>query len=329
MSLSTSSSELKVIAAIVLIFSAVELGMRAIEDKLSLDLKHINAIPSIMAEIDRHAAPHIMFLGNSLTRVSIQTKVIERVWPTAPSMARIHPDDTTLLDWHYVYQRYLGKAKLHPNLIVVTFVRAQLDDNEELHVDRLGSHFAGLEFAYEAFQHDVLETGDRIEFMLAGVFRAMANRERVQDRVLAFIPGYRELAKAVNHSVRARSDKPAIHQGARSYSRLLRFLAAAHACGDKVLFVAAPLPSSYKIAEELRNAIREGGSNLIDMQGVEPLTGQDFPDGYHLSEKAAPRFSRALGRAMAENEFVQAALRGRTEHYRSFQTDITPQNGGP
>lgn len=310
MNLYTFSSEMKMIVAIVLVFSAVELGMCAMKDKLSLDLKHINAIPSIVADLDRQPVPHIVFLGNSLTRVSVQTKDIAEVWPAAPSMARIHPDDTTLLDWHYVYQRNFGKALLRQNLIVVSFVRSQLDDNQELHIDRLGSHFAGFQHVREAFKHDVLETGDRMEFLLAGLFCAMANRERVQNRVLASIPGYMEFAKAINRSVRA---KTVIPSGARSYTRLQRFLTAVRARGDKVLFVAIPLPSSYRIADELRAAIREGGANLIDMQGVEPLTGRDFPDGYHLSEEGATRFSRSLGRAMAENEFVQVALRGGTE----------------
>ncbi|MDH4079440.1 MAG: hypothetical protein OEU68_06455 [Nitrospira sp.] len=314
MNLFTSSSELKVIAAVVLVFGAVELGIRAIEDKLSIDVKHIHAIPSIIAGLDRQPAPHVVFLGNSLTRTSIRTEAIEEVWPAAPSMVRIHPDDTTLLDWYYTYQRYLGKAKPRPNLIVVSFVRSQLDDNQELHVDRLGSHFAGFQFACEAFEHDVRETGDRIEFMLAGAFRAMANRERVQYRILASVPGYKELANAVNRGVRVKEGKLASQSGVPSYTRLHRFLAAAGARGDRVLFVAIPLPRPYKVAGELRDAIQEGGANLIDMQGVEPLTRQDFPDGYHLSEEAAPRFSRALGRAMMENEFVQAALRGGAKH---------------
>ncbi len=323
MSLFTSSSERKVIVAIVLVLSAVELGIRTMEDKLSLDLKHINAIPSIVEDLDRQPVPHIVFLGNSLTRVSVQTKVIKEVWAAAPSMARVHPDDTTLLDWHYVYQRYLGKVPQHPNLIVVSFVRSQLDDNQELHIDRLGSHFAGFEFAREAFKHDVRETGDRMEFVLAGLFSAMANRERVQGRVLASIPGYMELAKAINRSVRTKADKPVTRSDVRAYTRLQRFLAAARANGDTVLFVAIPLPGSYRIADELRATIQEGGANLIDMQGVAPLAGPDFPDGYHLSGEAALRFSRALGRAMAESEFVQAALGRGTGREKSFQTDVT------
>jgi len=303
-----------VIATAVLVFGAVELGIRAIEDKLSIDVKHIHAIPSIVAGLDRQPAPHVVFLGNSLTRASIHTEAIAEVWPAAPSMARIHPDDTTLLDWHYIYQRYVATMKPRTNLIVVSFVRWQLDDNQELHVDRLGSHFAGFQFAREAFEHDVREMGDRIEFMLAGTFRAMANRERVQYRILASVPGYKELANSVNHGVRAKAGTPANQSGAPSYTRMHRFLAAARARGDKVLFVAIPLPHSYEITDELRTAIREGGANLIDMQGVEPLIGQDFPDGYHLSEEAAPRLSRALGRAMMENEFVQAALHGGAKH---------------
>jgi len=314
MSLFTFSSELKVIAAVALVFGAVELGIRGIEADLSIDMKHIHAIPSIVESLDRQPAPHMVFLGNSLTRVSIQPEAIEEVWPTAPSMARIYPDDTTLLDWHYVYQRYLGKVKSGPNLIVVSFVRSQLDDSQELHIDRLGSHFAGFQFARELFEHDVHKLGDRMEFMLAGVFRTMANRERVQYRVLASIPGYKELADAVNYRVRAKASETASPSRGPFYTRLHRFLSTVRTRGDKVLFVAIPLPRPYKVAPELRDTIRRGGGDLIDMQGAEPFTGQDFPDGYHLSEAAAPRFSRALGRAMARNEFTQAALYGHVEH---------------
>ena len=85
MNLSTSSSELKVIAAVVLVFGAVELGIRAIEDKLSIDVKHIHTIPSIVAGLYRQPAPHVVFLGNSLTRASIHTEAIAEVWPSAPS----------------------------------------------------------------------------------------------------------------------------------------------------------------------------------------------------------------------------------------------------
>jgi hypothetical protein len=228
-------------------------------------------------------------------------------------MARIYPDDTTLLDWYYIYQRYLGKVKSEPSLTVVSFVLSQLEDDQEVHVGRLGSHFAGFQFAAEVFECDVFETGDRIEFMLAGAFRAMANRERVQYRVLAAIPGYKELAEVVNFGVRAKVSKSAGRPEAPSYTRLRRFLASARVRGDKVLFVAIPQPRTYKIAGELHEAIRGGGAKLIDMQGVEPLTGQDFSDGYHISEEAAPRFSRALGRVMAHDPFVQAALHGEAQ----------------
>lgn len=308
MNLSISSSELKVIAAVALVLGAVEFGIGAIEDSLSLDVRHIHAIPAIVESLDKQPAPHIVFLGNSLTRASISIRAIAEEWQAAPGMASIYPDDTTLLDWHYVYQRYLGKTESRPNLIVVSFVRSQLDDNQELHIDRLGSHFAGFQFAKEVFEYDIPKLGDRIEFMLAGIFHAMANRERVQSRVLASVPGYKELANAVNHGVQLKVGKPSNQYEALSYTRLHRFLAAARLRGDKVLFVAIPLPRPYKIASELRVAIQGGGASLIDMQGVEPLTGQDFPDSYHLSEEAAPRFSRALAHVMAHNEFVQAAL---------------------
>lgn len=305
MSSSISSSEIRVLAAVALAFGAVELGLRAIEDKLSVDVKHIRAIPSIVAGLGNQPAPRAIFLGNSLTRASIRTKAIAEAWPDGPHMARIHPDDTTLLDWHYVYRRYLSESKPRPNLIVVGFAAGQLDDGQTLHVDRLGSHFAGLRFAREAFDHDLPATGDRVEFVLAATFRAMAYRERVQTRLLAAVPGYRQLANAINRGVKPKSGKKPAKVGFR---RLRRFLQAARDNGDRIVFVAVPLPGTYAIREELHAAIRDGGSELIDMQGVASLDPSDFPDGYHLAEPAAERFSRALGSVLSSNAFVRQAL---------------------
>lgn len=301
------------IAAVLLVLGAVELGLRVSEDKLSLDVKHLQAIPSIVARLSREPSPRVLFLGNSLTRASISIPAVGEAWADPPSMARIHPDDTTLLDWHYIYQRYLEGVTPQPELIAVSFALTQLDDNQELHAARLGSHFAGFGFVREAFTHDVLETGDRAEFLLASAFRLMAYRERVQARVLAAIPGYKQLARDVNRGVRA---KPATGlRAAKAYSRLRRFLEAVRGHGARAVFIAIPLPGAYTIPEELRTAVREGGAALIDMQGVEPLSRPDFPDGYHLSPEASVRFSRALGRELAASAFVAEAL-GRGGHTR-------------
>ncbi|MER9757154.1 hypothetical protein NKJ46_27675 [Mesorhizobium sp. M0166] len=309
--ISNFRTESKVIAAVLLLLAAVEFSLYLGEPWLSADVRHIRQIPGIVENLRTAEPPRVLFLGNSLTRASIQPDLVADTLASANlprvNPAMIFPDDTTIVDWHYLYRNFIQPKNPQLNLIVISFAYGHLDDHQPLNVERLGGEFAGLSSAPEAFAHDVLSPSDRIEYLLSCVFRLWADRVRVQTRVLALIPGYTTLAQVINRTLRGQSQHD-LPDPPVTYHRLARFIGMVVEDGNKLVFVAVPVPRRYPLPQELRNTIRNAGAELIDLQGVIPFTPADFPDGYHLSAPAAQQFSKALARAMADNDYVRSAL---------------------
>src|SRR5690606_4250107 len=104
---------------LLLVFAAllvVELGVRVIEPRLSLDIRHIQAIPDIVSDVHESAGPSVVFFGNSLTRAGVDLGVMASGLAPAGvergGVAAVYPDDTTILDWIYVYEHYLARPDL-------------------------------------------------------------------------------------------------------------------------------------------------------------------------------------------------------------------------
>jgi hypothetical protein len=288
-----------------------ELGLHIAEPWLSADIQHIRRVPAIIAELEQEDGPRVLFLGNSLTRAGIRPDRIGRILGDAkfPKVAieRIYPDDTTILDWLYLYRTEIQPIGRNLDLLVVTFARDHLDDGLPINPERLGGQFAGLGAAPEAFSKDVLSFGDRIRYLLSAVSRLWSSRERIQTRALAFLPGYRTLAPLMNTNLRD-GHKEGPNPASASFDRLARFIDIVRSHGTAVVFVAAPMPRPYPLPKALRDTIRREGAELIDMQDFERHGPEDFPDHYHLAEAAAGRFSDGLARAMARSTYVRAAV---------------------
>jgi hypothetical protein len=308
--ISNFKTELKVISAVLLLLAAVELCLYLGEPWLSADVRHLRQIPEIIEDLRAEEPPRVLFLGNSLTRAGIRPDLIVDTLDSANvpevSFGLIFPDDTTLVDWHYLYRTLIQPKNLQLNLVVISFAYGHLDDRQPLNIERLGGEFAGFSSVAEAFAHDVLSLSDRIEYLLSSISRLWANRERVRTRVLALIPGYTTLAQDINRTLREGSQHD-LPDPSVTYHRLARFLDVAVEDGNRLVFVAVPVPRRYPLPRELRDTIRNAGAELIDLQGV-PFTPADFPDGYHLSDPAAQRLSKALAGAMADSDYVRSAL---------------------
>ncbi|MHB2205429.1 Rossmann-fold NAD(P)-binding domain-containing protein [Methylobacterium sp. CM6257] len=306
-------SEWKVISTVVAMLLLGEFSLSFAESRLSLDMQHVKEIPAIMRNFEAAPGPGVLFLGNSLTRAGIRTDVIESIWslhglPRA-KFALIYPDDTSVLDWFYLYRRFVEPAQPRPRVLVICFALDQLADNRPVHSERLGSLFAGLPFLAEAFSNDVLSVSDRVRYLLAAVSRVWANRERVQTRVLALIPGYEALAQTLNEAANARRSSAVAGQPV-TYARLARFIETVRKDGTDIIFVAIPLPKHYPLPEKLRRTIHGGGAELLNLQGIQPAHPGDYPDGYHMSPAAAVHFSASLGTATAASAYFRSALLG-------------------
>ena len=310
----SSGSDWKVLATVLVVLLFGEFGLSLAEPRLSLDVQHIRSIPAIVRTFEAAPGPGVLFLGNSLTRAGIRPDAVEGAWPPhnlpRAKFALVYPDDTRLLDWFYVYRRFVEPARSRPRVIVVSFAQSQLADGQPLQPERLGSQFAGLPFLTEAFSDDVLSASDRISYVLGATSRMWANRERVQTRVLALIPGYEALAQTLNRAASVRQDASGDGRP-DTYTRLARFIERVGKDGVGVVFVATPLPRRFPLPDELRRTIHDGGAELLDLQGMEPADPGDFTDGYHMSPAAAVGFSASLGAAVAANAYFRPALVGR------------------
>lgn len=297
--ISSFRQEWKILVGLLCLLLGLEFGLRQVEDRLSLDIKHIKAIPAILGEYRVNQGKHILFLGNSLTREGVDLNTLRRVWATrdvpAAHFQAVYPDDTTILDWHYLSRYTIGAMNepVHLDLVVVGFAFNQLDDNQRFHSDRLGGYYGGLAALDEAFRHDIQGIGDKVDFLLCCFSKVFANRERLKNRVLdGIIPGYRRTSNIINQSIRERSKQAANTDV--TYERLNRFLKALKFHHTSVIFVAMPVVGGYELDQGLREAITAGDGMLLDLREIDALSNSDYADGYHLAPSGATKYTTRL-----------------------------------
>ena len=194
MSLFTSNfkQEAAALSFVALALLTCELGLRASIQRASIDVRHIRAIPKIVAGLAGARHPTFLFLGNSLTRSGVIPEVLAGTRAAGgfgkAHVALIHPDDTTISDWLYLYERFVRSKGAAPDVLLIGFAKDHLSDSHALHVDRLGGYFGGLGALPEAFSYDVPDLNGRVSYLLSSLSCAYANRDRVRTQVFASLP---------------------------------------------------------------------------------------------------------------------------------------------
>ena len=303
--ISNFKREAGVLAVVALALLGCELALRASIRRASIDVRHIEEIPRIIAGIAGARHPTFLFLGNSLTRAG----VIPAEFAVGKAhVALIYPDDTTISDWLYLYERFVLSKGTAPDVLLVGFAKDHLSDSHALHVDRLGGYFGGLGALPEAFRYDVPDFNDRVSYLLSSLSTAYANRDRVRTQVFAaLIPHYKDSAQDLNNAVKARAHASA---GAASprYTRLTRFLGLFKGTPTKVVFVAFPVPAVEPLDPSLLAVIRGNRSQLLDLRRPAGLTDADYLDGYHLTPHGGAILTRELSRRLLDDRDVRALL---------------------
>lgn len=301
--ISSFKKEGRVLACVAAALLLCELGLRATIGRASIDVAHIDSIPQIVTRLSMSGKPSILFLGNSLTRAGVIPK--DLAFPP-DHVALIHPDDSTIADWLYLYERQVAGRHVAPDLLVVPFAGDHLSDTPAARAERLGD-FGGFPVAPDAFSNDIRDFDGRVSYVLAALSTAYANRERVRTELFArLIPRYKESAQAMNRQAKERALAAA--EGRKSYGRLARFLRLVKSGQTKVVFVAMPTPRPREIDPTLRSLIAASGADLIDLRKPEGLTDADYSDGYHLKASGGALFTRALSRRLLERADLRAIL---------------------
>lgn len=296
--------ELPVTAALVLSLLACEVGLRLAVRRASVDAAHIDDIPRIVSALASAGRPTVLFLGNSLTRAGVVPRALEL---RGAHVALIHPDDTTIVDWLYLYKRNLRARGAAPDVLVVGFAADQLSDATEVQVDRLG-YLGGFLGLREAFRHDVPDFESRVSYVLANLSCAFANRHRIRNQLFAaLIPHYKTSAQVLNKGF---GPPPGTEERRppRAYKRLSRFLDLMEGTGTKVVFVSIPVPAYHELDPELRRLIAARGARLLDLRRPAGLTDRHFLDGYHLAPAGGEVFSRELSRRLLGSADLRGLL---------------------
>lgn len=286
----------KVIATVVTLVVAMDLVIGAMQSRLSMDLVHQVEIPGIIKSFSGGSGdrPKTLFLGNSLVREGIDAKTFGGL------VFKIHPDDTSIVEWRYLFDRVARADLSDRHTIVLGYAQNQLTDDSIVRARRLGSQYLNADTLPTIWSTDVTDFGGRCELMLSRFSASIANAERIRTRLLvAFVPQYEVTAQRLNRAVvtASMSDeksklklKPEPEPGP-TYDRLQHVIDAASQHVVDLSIVAIPVGETYELEPGLLERLSNAGIRHIDGRSVAGIDDESFPDGYHMDADAAKRFT--------------------------------------
>jgi murein DD-endopeptidase MepM/ murein hydrolase activator NlpD len=285
------------------VLASTEIAIRTFEKSLSIDLLHIRSIPRIAKSLAQSDGVRVLFLGNSMTREGLD---IERFSDEAArrgydalSAAKVHPDDTTIAEWPYLFRHYFVRDTAPPDALVVGFANTNLEDRRAAQPDRIGHFYSDLSDTLDLFENEFTSFGDRAAYLLSHASSAYANRERVSRRIFdLLVPGYRKAAAQFNETVAAEGGPHA--SPVPSYRRLRKLIDLARENHTRLILVAMPTRAGYDLEPHLLDLLDAEGVPLIDARDIHGLGPEMFRDGLHMTPRGAQIYTRRVAQPVLE-----------------------------
>lgn len=259
------------------------------EDKLSKDLAHINSFERISSNNN-----NILVIGNSLTREGIDSQLIKRGIDNRKTSKKaigyIYPDDTSIIEWYYIFTSYYTQLKIYPKYIFVIFAEDQLVSREIQfeEIQRI-SKYTQFKSLFDVIRNEGLSLSQSIDLYLSKIFRFYSNRERINKRILDIIPNYRTTFRKLNYELKPKKIKT---EDKKEYYHLNRLISLINVLKIQTKFIAIPISKSYDIDQRLSRIINNSQyCELVNFQNTKKFTENDFFDGYHLNQDGAIKFS--------------------------------------
>lgn len=291
--------ELQALAVAVVLLVVADLAVSELGTRLTVDAQHVEAIPRLLAPLEGEGAPSVLFVGNSITRRGIDLELFERLapGPGGVRVAAVHPDDTTIADWPFLYDRFVSSRGIAADVVVVPFATGQLRDDRPLNASRIGRDYTS--FGELRPRLEELEgLSGRLELLGAYTSATYANRERLSVRLLDLIPNYRDLVQSINDAAVDARDAE-LEGVAPSYDRLIALSETVSATGGRLVIVAMPTLFDYELDENLFEAARVSGVEVVDLRDL-AVDADGFVDELHLSRAGAIVATTAISDAVWE-----------------------------
>lgn len=314
-------AERKVLLVPLAVLVVCEFVLRFSVTAWSADAAEMRRVIAVQTAIRSHMQPTVLFLGNSLTREGVRVDALTGAGGVSGGSAartfKISLDDTTVIDWYYLFERYFYKSRTTPDVLILNYAGRQLDDSSAVQTNRLALS-VGWTALTELFENDVRQLGGRADYALSVAWYSFAYRDRIRNRVLGeIVPAYRETAARVNAGLRNRAgdDRP-------TYKRLRRLLHLCHVSDTLLVIVAICTPRPEQLDPELVRVVHRDGGIVVDLRKVEGLAEGDYADGYHLNAHGAVIYSQALARRLRAEPIVDRRLHrgGRLHRLASIQS---------
>lgn len=309
----SAKKEWLIVLLIILVVTGLEFLLRAIQQDLSGNIRHIAQIPEVAQSFDDDDSFHILFLGNSLTYDAIDAEMFERELSNRYdhhfNVRKVAPDSTSLWDWSFIAKHNFSAQEVEPDLLIVGFTPHHVNDREAPDPSRLASNYCRIGDVVHLYRLGMTAPEDLLEFLAADASTLFANRVLVRSRILdRLIPDYRSVAQSVNaQSVTASMPR----SGETTYARLASFLTALENGSSRSVFVAMPLMSRYELDSEIRAVINREADRLLDLRNVSGISTAQFKDVMHLNPEGSEVFTRSLVEAVAHSEIFLDALENR------------------
>jgi len=296
-------TEFKVIAMVASGLLLGEIGMRCIQDRLSVDVGHLQSFRQKANELTTAPQhPRILFLGNSMTRYGISTETFTKEFTARtglqPATMKMNPDNTALADWFYAYRNYFFEPAQAPDVLVLGFEGGHLRDKPTAHPGRLAQYYCDANDWPELCRYDLKTFEDRAAYLVCTTSAMCSNRDRLQRRFLdTVIPGYRDGSQDLNVRQKTLAERKL---PAPTYHRLREFLQMTRVQNVTVILASMPIATPYELDPELIHVLREEGIQLVDCQHIPGIVSQMFPDGVHMTGDASQIYSHYLADILAQ-----------------------------
>jgi lysophospholipase L1-like esterase len=291
------------VVAVLLVLAGAELGMRAGGRFLSGDVAHLESVPEIVDRVVSGSGEGVLFLGNSLVGEGIDDRLLEtrlREAGAAPgAVARVNPDGTTVMEWHYLLRSRLGGRASNIGALVLGFGPAHLADRAPTEsLQRMALYHVGPDDLGPFVREELASVEDRAAFHAARWVRILAMGERVQPRVLdRLIPGYRDQVTFLLGPRNGAGGPP--EAGARgpgnpSHRYLAALVDDAARAGLPLLLLPMPEAGTWTLLPGEREIIERCRVTVLDLRDVVNLPPERFPDGVHLDAQGRTEWTEAL-----------------------------------
>ncbi|HMJ11793.1 MAG TPA: hypothetical protein VK524_10295 [Polyangiaceae bacterium] len=263
----------------------------------SKDLSRFGTYPERARTLAAAKGKRVAFIGNSLTERGIDAERFGRATGVASDV--FVADGSHVNTWYWIIEREFWKQGLKPDWIVMNFYETGLEDGKRIELGRLAQFFVDPQDWLELFRNDVTDLEPRVELVLSSFWATYAVRDRLKERALSVIPGYKPYIERVNDIDFRHETKQMRHANVRATRHaLIRLCKRATEKGTPLLFVAFPsigdrVPA-YDVPHETTQVIQSNGHRYLDLRVVPELKPEHYADNVHLTPEGQAIYTKYL-----------------------------------